>query len=164
MRKRLADAEQRIANILKPYERISGFDHNTRRLANNIRQLTRKGKDKMETNLSGESIGLSPNMSIVNHGSSIKKKTLAETVVGIGLQAQTREGNLQGTAKRPISLKVFLHQSVLRWFLAPTFTRLCMLGEFYTLYMRDPLNVFLQIPPRYVPIMRANLITPQMNV
>ncbi|MCE3215646.1 hypothetical protein HAX54_003042 [Datura stramonium] len=65
-RKRLAEAEQRIANILKPSDRISGFEHHTRRSANNSKQLYQKGKGKMEA--SGESVGSSQNMSIVNHG------------------------------------------------------------------------------------------------
>ncbi|MCD9644620.1 hypothetical protein HAX54_032976 [Datura stramonium] len=75
-RKRIADAERRIANIIKTSDKISGFGHRTRRLAN-------KGKDKMETSLSGERTGF---------------------------QAQTKEGNSQGITKRPISLKVFHHQ------------------------------------------------------
>ncbi|MCD9645959.1 hypothetical protein HAX54_035399, partial [Datura stramonium] len=108
-RKRLADAERRMTNILKPSDRISEFEHHMRRLANSSRQLTQKGKDKMETSLSGESIGSSPNMSIVNHG-SLMKKTLTETVAGKGIQTQSREGKLQGISKRPISLRVFRHQ------------------------------------------------------
>ncbi|MCE2055140.1 hypothetical protein HAX54_042056 [Datura stramonium] len=107
-RKRITDAEQRIANILKPFDRISGFGHYTRRLTNNNRPLSQKGKDKMETSLSGESIGSSPDILIVNHGILMEKKAL--TAIGTGLQAQTKEGNLQGITKCPISLKVFRHQ------------------------------------------------------
>ncbi|MCD7450190.1 hypothetical protein HAX54_004337 [Datura stramonium] len=69
-RKRLMEAEQRITNIIKPSDRISGFEHHTRRPANNTRPPTQNGIDKTETSLSGESIGLSPNMSIVNHGAA----------------------------------------------------------------------------------------------
>ncbi|MCD7466720.1 hypothetical protein HAX54_003714 [Datura stramonium] len=113
-RKRLADAERRMTNILKPSDRISGFENHTRRPANNNKQLTQKGKDKMETSLSGESVGSSLNMSTINHGSSMKKEILTETVARTGLQAQTREGNLQGNAKRPIFLRVFHHQCCFR--------------------------------------------------